>query len=119
MNVEIKIIKDIPTKQIESFEDRVVYDVAVETREMTKGLRAYPYLSGELERQEIAEPIIGSNKEYGLSAGVDYAKYVYAYDNANWTNPNTEAHWYHTVFDKRKATIVTEAVAKALKEFKK
>ena len=119
MNVEISIIKGIPTEQIESFEDRVVYDVAVETREMTKGLRAYPYLSGELERTEIAEPVTGSNKEYSLGAGVDYAVHVYNLDNANWTNPSTEAHWYHTVFDKRKVTIVKEAVFKALKEFKK
>ena len=44
---------------------------------MAKGLRAFPYLSGELERQEIAEPITGSNKEYGLRVQVDYAKRVY------------------------------------------
>lgn len=119
MNVEVKIIKGIPTEQIESFEDRVVYDVAVETREMTKGLRAYPYLSGELERKEIAEPVTGSNKEYSLGAGVDYAVRVYNLDNVKWTNPSTEAHWYHTVFDKRKAIIVKGAVFKALKEFKK
>jgi hypothetical protein len=119
MNVEVKIIKDIPTKQIESFEDRVVYDVAVETREMTKGLRAYPYLSGELEREEIAEPVTGSNKEYSLGAGVGYASRVYNLDNVNWTNPSTEKHWYYTVFNKRGAEIVAQATAKALKEFKK
>lgn len=119
MNVEVKIIKGIPTEQIENFEDRVVYDVAVETREMTKGLRAYPYLSGELEREEIAEPVTGSNKEYSLGAGVDYAVRVYNLDNVNWTNPSTETHWYRTVFDKRKAIIVKEALVKALKEFKK
>ena len=77
MKIDIEIIKGLPVEQINMFEDRTIYNVAVETREMTKGFRAFPYLSGELERTEIAEPITGSNKEYGLSAGVDYAKYVY------------------------------------------
>ena len=119
MKIDIEIIKGLPIKQINMFEDRTVYNVAVETREMAKGLRAFPYLSGELEREEIAEPVTGSNKEYSLGAGVDYAVRVYNLDDANWTNPSTEAHWYHTVFDKRKTTIVKEAVFKALKEFKK
>ena len=119
MNVEVKFIKDIPIEQIKSFEDKVVYDVAVETREMTKGLRAYPYLTGTLERTEIQEPIVGNNKEYSLGAGVDYAKYVYQYNDANWTNPSTEAHWYSSVFDKHNSTILSEAVNKALKEFNK
>lgn len=116
MNIEFKFIKELPIKQIENFEDRVVYDIALETREMTKGLRAYPYLSGELERTEIAEPIMGSNGEYSLLAGVDYAKSVWKMENANWTNPSTEPQWYATVLNKHKETIVSEAVAKALKE---
>ena len=122
MKIDIEIIKGLPIEQINMFEDRTVYNVAVETREMAKGLRAFPYLSGELERQEIAEPITGSNKEYSLGAGVDYAMKVYNYDvnnHINWTNPSTEYKWYHTVFDKQKSTIITEAVFKALKEFKK
>ena len=116
MNVEVKILKDIPTKQINKFEDRVIYNVAVETREMTKGLRAYPYLSGELERTEIAEPVTGSNKQYSLGAGVDYANYVYKWNDANWTNPSTEAHWYYGVFDKHTSEIINQAVSNALKE---
>lgn len=119
MNIEIEFIKGIPIEQIESFEDKVVYKVAVETREMTKGLRAYPYLTGTLERTEIQEPIVGNNKEYSLGAGVDYAKYVYQYNDANWTNPSTEAHWYHNIFNRHSATILSEAVSKTLKEFNK
>lgn len=118
MKIDIEIIKGLPVEQINMFEDRTIYNVAVETREMAKGLRAFPYLSGELERTEIAEPITGSNKEYGLSAGVDYAKYVYNYDKARWTNPNTQDHWYHTIYDKYSASIVNNAKERALKEIK-
>lgn len=118
MKIDVEIIKGLPIDQIEMFEDRTVYNVAVETREMAKGLRAFPYLTGELERQEIAEPITGSNKEYGLSAGVDYAKRVYNYNKAKWTNTNTEYQWYHTVYEKNYASIVNNAREKALKEIK-
>lgn len=116
MNIEIEFTKELPIEQIKQFEDRVVYNVALGTREETKGLRAYPYLSGELERTEIAEPIMGSNGEYSLLAGVDYAMSVWKMENANWTNPSTEPQWYATVLNKHKETIVSEAVVKALKE---
>ena len=44
MNIEIEFTKELPIEQIKQFEDRVVYNVALGTREETKGLRAYPYL---------------------------------------------------------------------------
>lgn len=117
MNIEIEIVKGLPTEQLEEFADKTVYNIALGTREETKGLRAYPYLSGELERTEIAEPIMGSNKEYSLLAGVDYAKQVWNYgSNTKWTNKSTEPQWYYNVFKKHKEVIVSEAVARALKE---
>lgn len=116
MNAKINWIKDIPTKQINNYEDKIVYNVAVLTREFTKSSNAFPYLTGELMKNEIAVPITGSNKEYGLSAGVDYAIRVYNYKKANWTNPGTQPSWYYTVFKKNCYTIVGEAKARALKE---
>ena len=116
MNIEVKIVKGLPVEQINIFEDRVVYDVAVLTREFTKSSKAYPYLTGELERQEVAAPIVGSNKDYGLTAGVNYATRVYNYKNANWTNPSTEPQWYYNVFNKNGNTILSESVIRALKE---
>lgn len=117
MEVEIEILKDIPVEQINRFEDRTIYNVAVFTREFTKSKSAYPYLSGELQRQEVSLPIEGSNKEYGLGRGVEYASRVYNYgQNTQWTNPNTEPQWYHTVFSKNYSTIVNQAVSIALKE---
>lgn len=119
MNVEVEIIKDIPKEQIKQFEDKVVYYSAILTREYTKSSSAYPKLSGDLERNEIAAPITGGNKEYNLLAGVKYAKYVYKMTNVQWTNPSTIPHWYYTVFRSRQASIMNNAVARATKEIKK
>ena len=116
MDIEVKIIKDLPKEQIEKFEDKMTYNCAVITREYTKGENAYPYLTGELQRQEIAAPIIGSNKEYGLSKGVDYAVSVWKMTNVNWTNKNTQPQWYYSVFNKKGDTILHEAANTALKE---
>lgn len=102
---------------VEYFTDKVVYNVAVLTREMTKGLRAFPRLTGKLEQEEVASQIVGSHKEYGLIAGVDYAVDVYKKgENTAWTNPSTQPQWYYSVYDKHEKEIVNNAVNRALKE---
>lgn len=118
MEVEITITKDIPKKQIDLFEDKVVYNVAVMTRETTKENKFYPHLTGELERQEIALPIEGKNKTYSLSGGVDYAKYVWKMNNVKWTNPQTQPQWYYNAYVKTKEIITSAATSQALKEIK-
>lgn len=115
MNIEIEIVKGIPTQDIQKFEKRTVYNCAVFTREMTKDSDAYPYLTGELSRREQALPIMGSGMEYGLGTGVDYAKTVYSYTNVHWTNPSTQPQWYHSVFNKNAGVIVSSAVVHAKK----
>ena len=119
MKINIEIIKGLPVEQIEQYIDKTTYNVAVETREMAKGSNAYPYRSGNLMRSEIAIPITGSNKEYGLGSGVDYAKYVWKMRNVNWTNPSTIDQWYYGIMNKNGATILAQAGAKALREIKK
>lgn len=116
MNVKFEWVKPIPKEQINQFEDRVVYNTAVYTREYTKGSGVYPYLSGELSRSESASPIVGSHKEYGLTAGVDYALYVWNMKNVNWTNSSTQPQWYYTQFKNNAETIVNQAISSALKE---
>lgn len=118
MNIEVIILKDLPKEQIAKFEDRVVYNMAVATREYTKSRGAYPYLTGKLMRSEASAPIVGGNKEYGLLAGVKYAKYVYKYNYAKWTNPRTIPHWYYGVVKQKGAQLTLNAVMKALKEIK-
>ena len=116
MNIEVKIIKGLPVEQIDRFEDKVVYNTAVSTREYTKSRNNFPYLTGKLMRSEVAAPIIGSHKSYGLSSGVDYAVGVWSMRNVNWTNPNTQPQWYYKNFQLHGYGFVTEAVMKAKKE---
>ena len=116
MEASIQIIKGIPKEQIDKFEDRVVYNTAVLTREYTKSRMAYPYRTGKLMQTEVAAPIIGMNKEYSLMDGVDYAKYVWNFKNANWTNPNTQPQWYYSVFRNKGESVMLNAVLRAMKE---
>ena len=116
MNVEVQIIKGLPTKQIDMFEDKVIYNIAVLTREYTKSTNSYPYLTGTLQQTESSAPIIGNNKDYGLATGVDYAKKVWTYQNVNWSNPGTQPQWYATNFRLQGNMIINNAVNNALKE---
>lgn len=115
MNVEIEIKKGLSKQEIMQFADKVVYNVAVMTRETTKANNAFPYRTGRLQRSEIALPVIGNNAEYGLSSGVDYAIDVWSMRNVKWTNPQTKPQWYYYIFDKSKQMIVSAAVIKAKK----
>lgn len=115
MNVQVQILKDIPKKKIQSFEDNVVQAIARETLNATSGF--FPRLTGELERGSYAFGVQGSNKKYGIGSeaksprGDYYAKYVWDYkQSTNWTNPNTLAQWYMTVFKNHKERIVNQAV---------
>lgn len=116
MNVEIKILKDLPTKQLNHFEDRVIYNTAVLTREYTKTANAYPYLTGNLRRSEVSSPILGSNKSYGLQAGTNYAKAVWNMTNVSWTNKSTQPQWYYNILRRKGESIIQNAVSRALKE---
>jgi hypothetical protein len=119
MSIEAKIIKDIPKEQIKNFEDKVIYNTAMLTREYVKGIGAYPYLTGRLERTEAASPIVKLGEaEYGLTSGVDYAKRVWNYKNVNWTNPGTMPQWYYTAYRQKGKILLNNAVEKALKELK-
>ena len=117
LNVSVSMKKNLFSKELDIFTDKVVYDVAVLTREMTKSLRAFPRLTGKLEQTEVASQVVGSNKEYGLTAGVDYAVRVYKYgEKTMWTNPSTQPQWYHSVYEKHQNEILNNAVNRALKE---
>ena len=116
MEVSVQIIKDLPKEQIRKFEDRAVYNTAFYTREYTKSSSTYPYLSGRLARTEASSPIVGGNMNYGLTAGVDYAKYVWKMKDVKWTNTSTQPQWYFNNFKNQANVIVDQAVRKALQE---
>lgn len=109
MNIQVQILKDIPKKKIQSFEDNVVQAIARETLNATSGF--FPRLTGELEIGSYDFGVQGSNKKYGIGTTVDYGKYVWDYkQSTNWTNPNTLAQWYMTVFKNHQERIVNQAV---------
>lgn len=116
MDIEIEIIRGLPVEQINLFEDKVVYNTAIATREFTKSRNAFPYRTGTLRREEIKEPVVGSQKEYGLTAGVDYATSVWKMTNVNWTNKSTKPQWYYNCFNEKGALLLCDAVLKAKKE---
>lgn len=117
MEFELQWEKQIPIEQIKAFEDKTIYNMAVYTREFTKGSMAYPYLTGELQRTEVVSPVIKlGDCDYGLTTGVDYATKVWQYNNVNWTNPSTKPQWYMSVLKTSVDVIVMNAVQSALKE---
>ena len=116
IGISFEWVKELPVKQINKFEDRVVYYAAIYTRERVKGTNAYPYLSGELSRQELAQPIVGSDKQYSWLSGVGYAVYVWNMKSPHWTNPKTKPQWYYTQFKQDKKKILSQAQTVALKE---
>ena len=118
IEISVKIEKDIPVDQIKEFEDKVVYYTASLTREYTKGTNAYPYRTGELAREEMSSQITGSNAEYNLLAGTNYAPYVWKMGKVNWTNKSTEPQWYYNVHRKHEKTINSSAIERVLKEIK-
>ena len=111
-----KWIKKLPITKINRYEDRVVYNVAVFTREYTKRTKAYPYLTGNLARAEMAQPIRGYNKTYSLLSGTGYDKYVWRMKDVNWTNKSTKPQWYYKQIHTAKKKILTNAVNAAKKE---
>lgn len=116
MEISVQILKDLPTKQIERFEDRCVYNMAKSTREYTSRSNTYPYKTGKLRSSESHAPIVGSNKEYGLVSGTNYGVYVWNMTNVNWTNSNTQPQWYYNNFRSKGALLTLNAVMKSLKE---
>ena len=119
MEFSLEWIKELPIEQIRQFEDKVVYNCALYTREFTKNANAYPYLTGELMRSEVALPIetLGT-QEYGLGGGVSYAKDVWKKTNVKWTNSSTKPQWYYTMWRNNSATILAQAFSSSLKEIK-
>lgn len=121
MNVEIEIIKDIPTDKINKYVDLTVYGMARNTLDYTLADSRFPFKTGNLQNRSMAQ---GAKKEskntYVLGAeGVDYAEYVWEFpQNINWTNPDTYAQWYITEFKDKKELIIHNAVNNAIRSVK-
>lgn len=123
MNVEVEInfIEELPIDKINEYKDLVVFGVARNVLDYTLAENRFPYLTGELQRSAMAE---GVRKEsectYYLGAeGVDYAKRVWEYpQKTNWTNPDTYAQWYVTMYQNKTEVITQNAIDNAIRSVK-
>ena len=121
VEVEIKFIEELPIDKINEYKDLVVFGVARNVLDYTLGENRFPYLTGELQRSAMAE---GVRKEsectYYLGAeGVDYAKRVWEYpQKTNWTNPDTYAQWYVTMYQNKAEVITQNAIDNAIRSVK-
>lgn len=118
MTVDVSWIKKLPVREINGFENEVVYRTARMTLDFT--VPHIPYLTGDLRKSSLAFGVQGENKVYRLGAGVPYAKYVWNFDqeSTNWTNPRSYSQWFLTEFRNQKETIVNNAVNTSYKNWK-
>lgn len=122
MNIEVKILKDIPVEKLEKFADLTVYAVARNTLDYTLSENRFPYKSGNLQRSSMAQAVRKEkNATYCLDVpvGAEYAEYVWQFpQNVSWTNPDTYAQWYITTYKNRAEILTHNAVNSALRSVK-
>jgi len=113
--IQVKVIKDLPVEKLNKFKDRVIYSIARNTLDMTASTKAFPYLTGTLERDSMANGVINTGQyKYSLGAkNIKYAPKVWTYTNVKWTNPSTQPQWFVSVYKKHEHDIVTRAIKTA------
>lgn len=117
ISIEIKIVKDLPVKEINNYMDKVVFGIARATLDFTNTGHHFPYRTGELNRASMAEGVVKDGfGSYHLGArGAEYAPKVWKWGSGtNWTNPSTYPQWYITEFQKDKNIIVNSALKTVL-----
>lgn len=116
IQVEVKIVKDLPVKEINNYIDKVVFGIARATLDFTNTGHHFPYRTGNLNRASMAEGVVKeANGTYHLGAnGAEYAPKVWNYTNVNWTNKSTYPQWYITEFEHDKNVIVENAIKATL-----
>lgn len=122
LSIDVKVLKGIPTKNIQSYMDTAVFSVARTTLDFTNAGMHFPYLTGALNIASMSEGVVQNAPcEYSLgAAGVDYAPIVYEFGNGtNWTNPSTYEHWYEKEYEIDKNVILQTAIKQAEGELKK
>ena len=121
LSIDVKVLKGIPTKNIQSYMDTAVFSVARTTLDFTNAGMHFPYLTGALNMASMSEGVVQNAPcEYSLgAAGVDYAPIVYEFGNGtNWTNPSTYPQWYVTEFNQDRNVIMQNAIKTVLGRLK-
>lgn len=111
-SINVKVIKELPVEKINRYTDRVVYSIARNTLDLTVSNKAFPYLTGDLQRDSMANGVINTGHlSYSLGArNIKYAPKVWTYTNVKWTNPNTQPQWFVSVYKKYEHNIVERAI---------
>lgn len=73
---------------------------------------------GTMQRDTVAHGVRGSDKDYYLTSGVDYASYVWVMndDTTHWSTPNTHSQWFAYALKRYGQTIVQNAIDQSWKE---
>ena len=118
MRCDVSWIKELPVREINGFENEVVYRTARMTLDFT--IPHIPYRTGDLNKSSLAFGVQGQDKVYSLGAGVPYAKYVWNFnqETTNWTNPRSYSQWFLTEFKNQKETILGNSVTASYKNWK-
>ena len=123
VEVEIKMLENLPTEKIDKYVDLVVYGVARNTLDYTMAENRFPYKTGNLQRSSMAQEIRQEqNGTYCLDVpvGAEYAMYVWnmPQETTNWTNPDSYSEWFLTTFQNKKEVITQQAVSTAIRSVK-
>ena len=120
--IEFVILKDLPVKELEKFEDQTIYTMARSTLDYTLCGNNFPLRTGNLLKSSMAQGVRQEKQNVyclDVPAGAEYAEYVWEMpQETNWTNPQTLAQWYASVFENKKELIVHNAVNTALRSVK-
>jgi hypothetical protein len=120
MTFDITWLKELPRKELNGFEDEVVYRVARMTLDFT--IPHIPYLTGRLQKASLSFGVQGNDKVYSLGATADapYARAVYNYSqtDTNWTNPRSYSKWFETEYYNQREVILGNSVSASYKNWK-
>ena len=113
IKVSIEVPQKLPIKQLDSYIDNTVHNIARITMDRTQP--HVPYRTGHMLRDIMARGVKGSNKTYTLGYNsAKYTPYVWAMpQGTNWTNPRSYAQWFMTEFKNHKEIITLQAVNQA------
>lgn len=108
-----KVIVDLnPSleKNLDQFQDEVIYEVARETLDRT--IPVIPYFKGELMNSTLAYGVKGSNKDYTIGSQTAYASRVWKFNDAttNWTTTGTHSKWFEYIWKKDHDNIVSNVI---------
>lgn len=114
VNITVKWFAGMEDKLLKEIPDRIVYDTARTTLDMTFPIM--PERTGKMKGTSLSHGVQGGDCVYRIGSYTDYASIVYELpEYTNWTTPGTKAHWFRETWEKYGDTIVNEAVEREFK----